>query len=76
MSDRIVGEVRKSARESIRVVLREKRGDLGLDLHVAATNGRGVMCETAKGLRVPVAQIGALIDALLEAQRLTGPEKG
>ncbi|MCJ2106775.1 hypothetical protein MKK70_15615 [Methylobacterium sp. E-041] len=75
MSDRIVGEVRKSARESIRVVLREKRGDLGLDLRVAATNGRGVMCETAKGLRVPVSQIGALINALQAAQRLAGPGK-
>ena len=76
MSDRIVGEVRKSARESIRVVLREKRGDLGIDLRIAATNGRGVMCETAKGLRVPVAQIGDLISALQEAQRLAGPAEG
>jgi hypothetical protein len=76
MPDQIVGEVRKSARESIRVVLREKRGDVGLDLRIAAANGRGVMCETAKGLRVPVAQIGALIIALQEAQRRAGPTKG
>lgn len=76
MPDQIVGEVRKSARESIRVLLREKRGDLGLDLRIATANGRGVMCETAKGLRVPVAQIGALIAALEEARRLAGPAKG
>ena len=76
MPDQIVGEVRKSARESIRVVLREKRGDLGLDLRIAASNSRGVLCETAKGLRVPVAQIGALIEALQEAQRRAGPAKG
>lgn len=76
MPDQIVGEVRKSARESIRVVLREKRGDRGLDLRIAAANGRGMMFETAKGLRVPVAQIGALIEALQEAQRRAGAVKG
>jgi hypothetical protein len=35
-----------------------------------------MMCETAKGLRVPVAQIGALIEALQEAQRRARPVKG
>ena len=76
MPDQFVGEVRKSARESIRVVLRERRGDVGLDLRIAAANGRGVMCETPKGLRVPVARIGDLIAALEEARRLAGLTKG
>ncbi|MBO1021651.1 hypothetical protein IPV08_16955 [Methylobacterium sp. SD274] len=76
MPERIVGEVRKSARESIRLVLREKRGDVGLDLRIAAANGRGEMCETAKGLRVPIAKIGALITALQDAQRLATPIEG
>ncbi|TXM69591.1 hypothetical protein FV226_18380 [Methylobacterium sp. WL12] len=72
MTDQIVGEVRKSARESIRLTLREKRGDVGLDLRIAAANGRGVMCETPKGLRVPVARISELIRALQEAQGMAG----
>ncbi|MCJ2076552.1 hypothetical protein MKK68_12950 [Methylobacterium sp. E-016] len=73
MTDRIVGEVRKSARESIRVILRKKRGDVGLDLRIAATDGRGGFTETTKGIRIPLAQIGDVISALQEAQRLAGP---
>ena len=72
MTDRIVGEVRKSARECIRLVLRENRGDVRLDLRIAAINGRGEMCETPKGLRVPVARIDDLIRALREAQGMVG----
>ncbi|MCJ2039301.1 hypothetical protein MKK55_10170 [Methylobacterium sp. J-059] len=73
MHDRLIGEVRKSARESIRVILREKRGDVGLDLRIAVTNGRGGLTETAKGIRIPLAQVGDVISALQEAQRLAGP---
>lgn len=72
MHDRLIAEVRKSARESIRLILRDKHGDVGLDLRIAAANGRGEMCETPKGLRVPVARIGDLIRALREAQRMAG----
>lgn len=70
--DHIVAEIRKSGRESIRAILREKRGDVGLDLRIAAANGRGVMAETPKGIRIPLERLGDVIEALQEAQRLAG----
>ena len=72
MPDRIVGEIPKNARESIRVSLREKGGKLGCDLRVAVTTGRGPMRETPKGIRIPVAHIADVIEALQEVQRLAG----
>lgn len=68
--DRIVAEIRKSDRESIRAILREKRGNVGLDLRVASANGRGVMAETPKGIRIPLERLDDVIEALQEAQRL------
>ncbi|AWN43480.1 hypothetical protein [Methylobacterium durans] len=70
MPDYIIGEVRKNARESICVILREKRGEIGCDLRIATTNGRGAMVETAKGLRIPLQRLGELIIALQDAQRV------
>lgn len=72
MPDRLVGEIPKSARESIRISLRETGGTLGCDLRVAASTGRGPMRETPKGIRIPLARLGDVIHALQEAQRLAG----
>ncbi|GJE49958.1 hypothetical protein GOFOIKOB_2999 [Methylobacterium tardum] len=74
--DRIVAEIRKSARESVRVILREKGGQLGADLRIASTAGQGSIRETQKGLRIPLGRIGELIDALREAQRLASQLDG
>lgn len=71
MPNRIVGEIPKSARESIRISLRENGGALGCDLRVATT-GRGPRRETPKGIRIPLARLGEVIRALQEAQRLAG----
>lgn len=68
--DRLVAEIRKSGRESIRAILREKRGNVGLDLRITAANSRGVMAETPKGIRIPLDRLGDVIEALREAQRL------
>lgn len=68
--DRLVAEIRKSGRESIRAILREKRGNVGLDLRIAAANSLGVMAETPKGIRIPLDRLGDVIEALREAQRL------
>lgn len=68
--DRIVGEIPKSVRESIRVSLRESGGSLGCDLRVTASTGRGPMRETPKGIRIPLARLDDVIRALQEAQRL------
>lgn len=68
--DRLVAEIRKSGRESIRAILREKRGNVGLDLRIAAANIRGVMAETPKGITIPLDRLGDVIEALREAQRL------
>jgi hypothetical protein len=68
--DRIVAEIPKSAREAVRVILREKAGQLGADLRIASTTGRGPMRETQKGIRIPAARLGEVIDALREVQRL------
>ena len=73
MPDRIVSEIPKSARESIRVSLREKGGTLGCDLRVATATGRGQMRETPKGIRIPLAHLGDVIEALQKVQRLAGP---
>ncbi|MCJ2115148.1 hypothetical protein MKK65_00790 [Methylobacterium sp. J-001] len=70
MPDRIVSEIPKSARESIRVSLREKGGTLGCDLRVATTIGRGPMRETPKGIRIPIERLADVICALEEARRL------
>ncbi|MGU3285003.1 MULTISPECIES: hypothetical protein [unclassified Methylobacterium] len=72
MPDRIVGEIPKSARESIRVSLREKGGTLGCDLRMATTIGHGPMRETPKGIRIPLARLADVIEALQEVQRLAG----
>lgn len=74
--DQIVAEIPKSARESVRVILREKAGQLGADLRIASTTGRGPMRETAKGIRIPAAQLGDVIRALQEAERLTRRPRG
>ncbi|GEN01529.1 hypothetical protein [Methylobacterium radiotolerans] len=54
------------------MILREKSGQLGADLRIASTTGRGPMRETAKGLRIPAARLGEVFTALREAQRLAG----
>ena len=74
--DQIVADIPKSARESVRVILREKAGQLGADLRIASTPGRGPMKETAKGLRSPAARLGEVIDALREAERLASRADG
>ena len=74
--DQIVAEIPKSARESVRVILREKAGQLGADLRIASTTGRGPLQETAKGIRIPVARLGDVIRALQEAERLTRRPRG
>jgi hypothetical protein len=68
--DRIVAEVPRAARENIRVSLREKRGSVGVELRIAAANGRGTMAETPKGLRIPLSRIPDVIAALQDAQRV------
>ncbi|GJD97583.1 hypothetical protein [Methylobacterium iners] len=68
--DRIVAEIPRAARENIRVSLREKRGSVGVELRIAAANGRGTMAETAKGLRIPLSRIPDVIAALQNAQRV------
>lgn len=70
LPDRLVAEIRKSGRESIRATLREKRGDMGLDLRIAAMNGRGNMAETPKGIRIPLERLNDVICALQAAQKL------
>jgi hypothetical protein len=68
--DRVIAEIRKSSRETIRAILREKRGDVGLDLRIAASNGKGMIAETPKGIRIPLERLDDVIRALQEAQRL------
>ena len=72
MPDRIVDEIPKSARESIRVSLCEKGGTLGCDLRVATTTaaGPGLLRETPKGIRIPIERLADVICALEEARRL------
>lgn len=72
MPDHIVAELPKSARERIRVVLREKGGNLGCEVRVATKNGQGILCETAKGLRIPLDRLDDVIEALQDARRLAG----
>ncbi|ACS44205.1 hypothetical protein [Methylorubrum extorquens] len=82
--DRIVASVRRSTREDVRVILRERRGGVGVELRVAAAkNGRGPMVETPQGLRLPPERLPEVIAALQDAQRLAaslgllpGPAKG
>ena len=68
--DRIVGEIPRASREAVRVILREKGGAVGCELRVAALNGRGVMSETTRGLRLPLGRLRSTIAALQEAERL------
>lgn len=68
--DRLVAEIRKSGRECIRAILREKRGSLGLDLRIAAADGQGVLAETPKGIRIPPERLNEVIRALQDAQRI------
>jgi hypothetical protein len=68
--DRTVAEIQKSARESIRISLRETGGNLGCDLRVAASTGSGPMRETPKGIRIPLTRLGDVISALQEAKLL------
>jgi hypothetical protein len=70
MPDRIVAEIPKSARESIRISLRENGGTLGCDLRVATTTDCGPMRETPKGIRIPLSRLAEVIHALQKAQRL------
>lgn len=69
--DRLVATVRRSSREDVRVILRERRGGVGIELRVAAAkNGRGPMLETPQGLRLPPERLPDVIAALQDAQRL------
>lgn len=72
MAERIIADLPKSARERIRISLRERSGDLGCDVRVATRNGQGAFHETPKGLRIPVAQLDDVIAALQDAKRLAG----
>lgn len=74
--DRIVGKIPKNARETIMVSLKEKAGRLGADVRIAASTGHGPMRETAKGLRIPISQLGDVIRALQEAERLSRCSNG
>lgn len=70
MSDPVVGEIRKSARERIRVILEDKGGNTACALRIASANARGEIVTTARGLRVPVECLAETITVLQEAERL------
>ena len=73
---RTLGEIPKSARESIRVTLKERGGDLRCDLRISTSDARGVRQETGRGLSVPVSRLRDVIRALEEAARLAGQPDG
>src|SRR5947209_6648036 len=67
MSEVVIGECRKNARENYRLTLREARdGEPQLDLRVYQQNGTGGMRKTAAGLPVRPDNISEL-KALFEA---------
>lgn len=70
MSDPVVGEIQKSARERIRVILEDKGGSTACALRIASVNGRGEIITTPRGLRVPVERLAETITVLQEAERL------
>lgn len=67
--DRIVAEIPRASRESVRVVLREKRGSVACEMRIARQNPRGLMIETPQGVRLPLARLRAAIEALEAAER-------
>jgi len=70
MSALVIAELRKNARERIRVSLDEWRGHQLLDLRVCTqlTEGTDIWSPTKKGLSVNVSMIGPLRMALAEAE--------
>lgn len=72
--DHVIAEIPRGARENLRIMLREKRGQVACELKVMEANARGVMVETPRGVRVPLVRLQDTIIALqaaeLEAQRL------
>jgi hypothetical protein len=64
--DRITAEIPKSARKPVRVILREKFGQLGANFGIVGIIRRGPVHETAKGRRIPAARPGYVIRALQE----------
>jgi hypothetical protein len=70
MHDRVVAELPKNARQTFRVSLRARGNDVGCELRIAAQNGKGAMVETPSGLRIPLAKLDAVIDALRDARQI------
>jgi hypothetical protein len=68
--DRITAEIPNSARKPVRVILREKSGQLGANFRIVDMIRRGPMHGTAKGRRIPAARPGYVIRALQEVERL------
>lgn len=67
--DRILADIPRAARENLRIMLREKRGQLACELKVAERDARGVMRETPRGVRVPLVRLAETIAALQAAER-------
>ena len=68
--DRTIADIPRAARENIRIALREKGGAVGCEMRIAASNARGTMIETSRGLRIPLGRLRSTIAALQEAERL------
>ncbi len=69
MTDLPVAELRKNAREVVRVAIRETRGSRNVDLRVYAENGRQEPVATANGVSIKPALLRPIIAALREAER-------
>ena len=67
--DYVLAEIPRAAREKLRVVLREKRGQVACELKVAEQDAHGVMRETPRGVRVPLSRLADTIAALQAAER-------
>ena len=67
--DHVVAEIPRAARENLRIMLREKRGQVACELKVAEQDARGVMRETPRGVRVPLVRLADVIVALQETER-------
>ena len=67
--DHVLAEIPRAARENLRVMLREKRGQVACELKVAEKDARGVMRETPRGVRVPLTRLADTIAALQAAER-------
>jgi hypothetical protein len=69
-----LAEIPRGARKNLRIMLRDKRGQVACELKVTEANVRGVMVETPRGARVPLVRLQDTITASpaaeLEAQRL------